>query len=141
VAILYLPQIKYLTLKIILSEIGNAASYESQFIVKIWPLASLFNFSSDQAVPAVCKVFGLGLQPRVGLLSPPVLHREADADGILFLAVVDDGPLKEGDGEAAVHVVLWEKGGNLGRDSPIVKHYSLIKNSCFVTCVNSALCS
>jgi hypothetical protein len=30
---------------------------------------------------------------------------------------------------------------NLGCDSPIVKHYSLIKNSCFVTCVNSALCS
>jgi hypothetical protein len=29
----------------------------------------------------------------------------------------------------------------LGRDSPIVKHYSSIKNSCFVTCVNSAFCS
>jgi hypothetical protein len=28
-----------------------------------------------------------------------------------------------------------------GRDSPIVKHYSSIKNSCFVTCVNSAICS
>jgi hypothetical protein len=28
-----------------------------------------------------------------------------------------------------------------GRDSPIVKHCSSIKNSCFVTCVNSALCS
>jgi hypothetical protein len=28
-----------------------------------------------------------------------------------------------------------------GRDSPIVKHFSSIKNSCFVTCVNSALCS
>jgi aldose 1-epimerase len=28
-----------------------------------------------------------------------------------------------------------------GRDSPIVKHYSSIKNSSFVTCVNSALCS
>jgi hypothetical protein len=28
----------------------------------------------------------------------------------------------------------------LGRDSPIVKRYSSIKNSCFVTCVNSALC-
>jgi hypothetical protein len=27
----------------------------------------------------------------------------------------------------------------LGRDSPIVKHYSSIKNFCFVTCVNSAL--
>jgi hypothetical protein len=26
-----------------------------------------------------------------------------------------------------------------GRDSPIVKHYSSIKNSCYVTCVNSAL--
>jgi hypothetical protein len=31
--------------------------------------------------------------------------------------------------------------GNLERDSPIVKHYSLIKNSCFVTFVNSAICS
>jgi hypothetical protein len=30
---------------------------------------------------------------------------------------------------------------DLGRNSPIVKHYSSIKNSCFVTCVNSALCS
>jgi hypothetical protein len=29
----------------------------------------------------------------------------------------------------------------LGRDSPIVKHYSSTKNSCFVTCVNCALCS
>jgi hypothetical protein len=29
----------------------------------------------------------------------------------------------------------------LGRHSPIVKHSSSIKNSCFVTCVNSALCS
>jgi hypothetical protein len=28
-----------------------------------------------------------------------------------------------------------------GRDSPIVKHYSSIKNSCFVNCVNSAVCS
>jgi hypothetical protein len=28
-----------------------------------------------------------------------------------------------------------------GRDSPIVKHYPQIKNPCFVTCVNSALCS
>jgi hypothetical protein len=28
-----------------------------------------------------------------------------------------------------------------GRDSPIVKHYFSIKNSSFVTCVNSALCS
>jgi hypothetical protein len=27
-----------------------------------------------------------------------------------------------------------------GRDSPIVRHYSSIKNSCFVTCVNSAIC-
>jgi hypothetical protein len=31
--------------------------------------------------------------------------------------------------------------GVLGRDSPIVKHYPQIKNPCFVTCVNSALCS
>jgi hypothetical protein len=30
---------------------------------------------------------------------------------------------------------------NQGRDSPIVKHYSLPKNPCFVTCANSALCS
>jgi hypothetical protein len=29
----------------------------------------------------------------------------------------------------------------LERDSPIVKHYSSTKNSRFVTCVNSALCS
>jgi hypothetical protein len=29
----------------------------------------------------------------------------------------------------------------LGRDSPVVKHYPQIKNPCFVTCVNSALCS
>jgi hypothetical protein len=28
-----------------------------------------------------------------------------------------------------------------GRDSPIVRHYSSVKNSCFVTSVNSALCS
>jgi hypothetical protein len=28
-----------------------------------------------------------------------------------------------------------------GRDSPIVKHYSKIKNPCFVTVVNYALCS
>jgi hypothetical protein len=28
-----------------------------------------------------------------------------------------------------------------GRDSPIVKHYSFIKNPCFVSCVNYALCS
>jgi hypothetical protein len=28
-----------------------------------------------------------------------------------------------------------------GRDSPIVKHYFSIKNSCFVTFANSALCS
>jgi hypothetical protein len=28
-----------------------------------------------------------------------------------------------------------------GRDSPIVRHYSYIKNPCFVTCVNYALCS
>jgi hypothetical protein len=28
-----------------------------------------------------------------------------------------------------------------GSDSPIVKHYSLTKNPCFVTCANSALCS
>jgi hypothetical protein len=28
-----------------------------------------------------------------------------------------------------------------GRDSPIVKHYPQIKNPCFVTCVNFALCS
>jgi hypothetical protein len=34
-----------------------------------------------------------------------------------------------------------EPSASLGRDSPIVKHYSSIKNSCFVTCVNSALCS
>jgi hypothetical protein len=27
-----------------------------------------------------------------------------------------------------------------GRDSSIVKHYSKLKNPCFVTCVNSALC-
>jgi hypothetical protein len=27
------------------------------------------------------------------------------------------------------------------RDSPIVKHYSSVKNSCFVTCGNSAFCS
>jgi magnesium-transporting ATPase (P-type) len=26
-----------------------------------------------------------------------------------------------------------------GRDSPIIKHYPQIKNTCFVTCVNSAL--
>jgi hypothetical protein len=32
-------------------------------------------------------------------------------------------------------------GGSQGRDSPIVKHYFSIKNSCFVTCGNSALCS
>jgi hypothetical protein len=31
--------------------------------------------------------------------------------------------------------------GFLGRDSPIVKYYPQIKNPCFVTCVNSALCS
>jgi hypothetical protein len=31
--------------------------------------------------------------------------------------------------------------GHQGRDSPIVKHWSSIKHSCFVTCVNSALCS
>jgi hypothetical protein len=30
---------------------------------------------------------------------------------------------------------------NQGRDSPIVKHYSKIKNPCFVTSVNTALCS
>jgi predicted transcriptional regulator len=30
---------------------------------------------------------------------------------------------------------------NQGRDSPILKHYPQIKNPCFVTCVNSALCS
>jgi hypothetical protein len=35
---------------------------------------------------------------------------------------------------AAVIVVL-------GRNSPIVKHYSSIKNPCFVTCINYALCS
>jgi hypothetical protein len=29
----------------------------------------------------------------------------------------------------------------LGRDSSIVKHYYSIKNSCCVTCVNSAICS
>jgi hypothetical protein len=28
-----------------------------------------------------------------------------------------------------------------GRDSPILKHYPQIKNPCFVTCVNSVLCS
>jgi hypothetical protein len=28
-----------------------------------------------------------------------------------------------------------------GRNSPIVEHYSSIKNSCFVTCVSSAFCS
>jgi hypothetical protein len=28
-----------------------------------------------------------------------------------------------------------------GRDSPIVKHYPQIKNPCFATCVNYALCS
>jgi ATP-dependent DNA helicase Q4 len=28
-----------------------------------------------------------------------------------------------------------------GRDSPIFQNYSKIKNPCFVTCVNSALCS
>jgi hypothetical protein len=28
-----------------------------------------------------------------------------------------------------------------GRDSPIVKHYPQIKNPCFVSCVNYALCS
>jgi translation initiation factor 2 beta subunit (eIF-2beta)/eIF-5 len=30
---------------------------------------------------------------------------------------------------------------NKERDSPIVKHYPQIKNPCFVSCVNSALCS
>jgi hypothetical protein len=28
-----------------------------------------------------------------------------------------------------------------GRNSPICKNYTLIKNPCFVTCVNSAFCS
>jgi hypothetical protein len=28
---------------------------------------------------------------------------------------------------------------DLGRDSPIVNHYSSTKNSCFVSCVNSLL--
>jgi hypothetical protein len=47
------------------------------------------------------------------------------------------GVLLEGirDGDGAVAEVLQ------GRDSPIVKHYSSIKNSCFVNCVNDALCS
>jgi hypothetical protein len=38
----------------------------------------------------------------------------------------------------------WDTEGlysDQGRDLPIVKHYSSIKNYCFVTCVNSALCS
>jgi hypothetical protein len=30
---------------------------------------------------------------------------------------------------------------DLGRNSPIVKHYPKIKNPCFVSCVNSAICS
>jgi hypothetical protein len=30
---------------------------------------------------------------------------------------------------------------HLGRDSPIAKHYSSIKNPSFLTCVNSTLCS
>jgi hypothetical protein len=29
----------------------------------------------------------------------------------------------------------------LGRDSPMFKNYSYLKNPCFVTCVNYALCS
>jgi hypothetical protein len=38
-------------------------------------------------------------------------------------------------------ITINEDSSVQGRDSPIVKHYPQIKNACFVTCVNSALCS
>jgi hypothetical protein len=52
------------------------------------------------------------------------------------VVVRDDNQLKV-PGRAVPVLTLVD----LGRDSPIVKHYSSIKNSSFVTCVNSALCS
>jgi hypothetical protein len=42
---------------------------------------------------------------------------------------------------AVVSIKMGTVRSKQGRDSPIIKHYSLIKNPCFVTCVNSTLCS
>jgi uridine kinase len=43
-----------------------------------------------------------------------------------------------GENEVAINLIVHYVQGS---DSPIVKHYSSINNSCFATCVNSALCS
>jgi alpha-1,3/alpha-1,6-mannosyltransferase len=77
---------------------------------------------------------------------------EAMYCGVPVLAVNNGGP-KESvvDGETGFlrkanetefsEVMEMIADGGQGRDSPIVKHYSSIKNPCFVTCVNYALCS
>jgi hypothetical protein len=78
---------------------------------------------------------------------PPLALPAVDAEEARKVARVVNVPVGGRHDEDGAHVVDAAVEGervdaaDLGRDSPIVKHYPQIKNPCFVTCVNSALCS